>query len=412
MPDSAGPPVSDGDALLPVARRLLGAGTAPEARDVVVRALFERTDADECAFAVLEDGTPVSRASVTTGLIDAPEGPLADEFGLIERSHAVGEPLVVADLLDVRRDRRARDPDIGAADSEGPVPYRSILCVPLEQGVLVATADRPGAFDRGTRRTAEGIASLAEDALAGLRPPAASGPPPEPLERAVSTLTHEMMDKLMIANSRLEAARESPDPERFDELAAVHDRIEAFTEEVARYIRTGERVPDRERIDLEAAAERAWRLVEAPDVELRCPDRPEIIADGEMLSELLENLFRNCAEHGFPDDRSGAGTKVVRVGRLGARAGFYVEDNGQGIDPKQGASVFDPGTTTAADGSGHGLCICRGVASAHGWAIDATDAADGGARFEITGVEFAADCGGGSDAPTPIPDTSRGADRR
>jgi len=45
--------------------------------------------------------------------------------------------------------------------------------------------------------------------------------------------------------------------------------------------------------------------------------------------------------------------------------------------------VFNRGFSTGNDGTGLGLAIVE----AHGWSITASEGADGGARFEITGVE-------------------------
>lgn len=39
-------------------------------------------------------------------------------------------------------------------------------------------------------------------------------------------------------------------------------------------------------------------------------------------------------------------------------------------------------------GSGYGLSVVRSVIGAHGWDIDVTDGEEGGARFEVTGIEF------------------------
>jgi len=43
---------------------------------------------------------------------------------------------------------------------------------------------------------------------------------------------------------------------------------------------------------------------------------------------------------------------------------------------------------TAEGGTGFGLAIVREIVDAHGWEIAVTETADGGARFEITGVEI------------------------
>ncbi|TKX82801.1 HAMP domain-containing histidine kinase, partial [Halorubrum sp. SS5] len=42
-----------------------------------------------------------------------------------------------------------------------------------------------------------------------------------------------------------------------------------------------------------------------------------------------------------------------------------------------------------ADGTGFGLSIVAQIADAHRWDVGVTDGPDGGARFEITGVESA-----------------------
>lgn len=68
--------------------------------------------------------------------------------------------------------------------------------------------------------------------------------------------------------------------------------------------------------------------------------------------------------------------------------GFFVGDDGPGIPPEHREDVFRSGFTTREHGTGFGLRIVREIANAHGWEIRVTDGPDGGARFEITGVEF------------------------
>jgi signal transduction histidine kinase len=98
-------------------------------------------------------------------------------------------------------------------------------------------------------------------------------------------------------------------------------------------------------------------------------------------------------EHGSADSRPQAndGSKhssddlTVRVGLH--RDGFYIEDDGPGIADADRDRIFEPGYTTQDGGTGYGLEIVRTVAEAHDWEITVTDAANGGARFEITGVD-------------------------
>ncbi len=69
--------------------------------------------------------------------------------------------------------------------------------------------------------------------------------------------------------------------------------------------------------------------------------------------------------------------------------GFFVEDDGPGVDPEDRDQIFDAGYSTKTKGTGFGLSIVREIVNAHDWTIRVTEGEDGGARFEITGVEFA-----------------------
>lgn len=98
-----------------------------------------------------------------------------------------------------------------------------------------------------------------------------------------------------------------------------------------------------------------------------------------LLKQIFEDLFRNAVEHGDAD-------VTLTVGELAD--GFYIEDDGVGIPEDEREAVFEPGYSTSQEDSGFGLSIVGRVVDAHGWEIRLTDGADGGARFEITGVDF------------------------
>lgn len=103
------------------------------------------------------------------------------------------------------------------------------------------------------------------------------------------------------------------------------------------------------------------------------------MGDRSRLQQLLENLIRNSIEH--------AGEEVtVTVGAL--EDGFYVEDDGPGIPADERDEEFAAGHSTSEGGTGFGLRIVQQVVEAHDWSIQLTEGSDGGARFEITGVEL------------------------
>jgi signal transduction histidine kinase len=101
-------------------------------------------------------------------------------------------------------------------------------------------------------------------------------------------------------------------------------------------------------------------------------------ADHARLQQLFENLLGNALTHG------GSGV-TVRVGTLAE--GFFLEDDGSGIPPADRDTVFESGFTTNASGTGFGLSIVSDITEAHGWRVDATEGTDGGARFEVRGVD-------------------------
>ena len=78
----------------------------------------------------------------------------------------------------------------------------------------------------------------------------------------------------------------------------------------------------------------------------------------------------------------------MRIGELDDKEGFYVEDDGPGIAADDRKQVFEAGYSSTREGTGFGLSIVKEIVEAHGWEIRVTEGTNGGARFEITGVEF------------------------
>jgi PAS domain S-box-containing protein len=204
----------------------------------------------------------------------------------------------------------------------------------------------------------------------------------ERLEGFASVVSHDLRNPLSVADGRLELAREECDSDHLHRIDDALERMDRIVEDVLRIARGRDDVGETEPIDLRRAVEDAWELPAdgVPDAELVVSDggAGTIDADGERLRHLLENLFDNAIEHAGPD-------VTVRVGTL--EDGFFVADDGPGIPEDAREDVFEEGYSTAESGTGFGLNIVEQVADGHGWSIAATDAATGGARFEITGVE-------------------------
>ncbi|MFB6099118.1 MAG: ATP-binding protein [Salinibacter sp.] len=64
-----------------------------------------------------------------------------------------------------------------------------------------------------------------------------------------------------------------------------------------------------------------------------------------------------------------------------------MEDDGPGIPEPEREKVLETGYSTSEDGTGLGLSIAQSMADSHDWTLSITEGRDGGARFELRGVE-------------------------
>jgi PAS domain S-box-containing protein len=202
------------------------------------------------------------------------------------------------------------------------------------------------------------------------------------LEEFADVVSHDLRNPLNVVEGRLELAQEECDSQHLNDIVAPVERMHDLIDDLLTLARDGETVGDPELFDLVTLTENCWRNVATADATLTTELERMIHADKTRLMQLFENLMRNAVEHGGAD-------VTVTIGEL--EDGFYVEDDGRGIPKNERDDVFEAGYSTAEGGNGFGLSIVNQVAQAHGWDVRVTDGSDGGARFEITGVEFTAE---------------------
>ena len=198
------------------------------------------------------------------------------------------------------------------------------------------------------------------------------------LEEFSSVVSHDLRSPLRTAEGRLELAQEECDSPHLADASDAIERSQALITDLLTLARGGDTVGSTEPVSLSTLAAECWEMVPAEASTLTVEASQAVAADRGRLEQLLQNLFANAVEHG-------GGGVTVRVGDLSN--GFYVEDDGTGIPAGERADIFDAGYSTTPDGTGFGLRIVKRIADAHGWEIRVTDSADGGARFEITGVD-------------------------
>jgi signal transduction histidine kinase len=213
------------------------------------------------------------------------------------------------------------------------------------------------------------------------------------LEALASAISHDLRSPLNVVRGSLETgttgggdgeARVELGREAYDRSLRALDRTERLLEDLLTLAREDRRLDGREPVSLGRAAERAWRTATedagpaaADAASLEVVGDRTLSADPSRLGQLLGNLLRNAIQHGGPG---------VTVTVEATADGFAVADDGPGLDPTTRERAFETGYTTRPGGTGLGLGIVRRVARAHGWSVDATESAAGGARFEVTGV--------------------------
>ncbi len=216
----------------------------------------------------------------------------------------------------------------------------------------------------------------------------------ERLDRFISVVAHDLRNPLSVANGRVRLAQEDPEGGHLAAVQTAHERMATLIDDLLTLARQGQSVSERSPIALADAVRNSWTTVETHNATLNVEVSGTIRADAGRLQQLFENLFRNSVEHGSTGSRAPPGDAIehgghdltVTVGH--GAAGFYVEDDGPGVPVDRRESVFDPGHSTTPSGTGFGLSIVREIVNAHGWTITVTEGSAGGARFEITGVDF------------------------
>ncbi|WP_324661790.1 sensor histidine kinase [Haloarcula sediminis] len=215
------------------------------------------------------------------------------------------------------------------------------------------------------------------------------------LEQFAGMVSHDLRNPLNVAQGRVAFLREEDDDEHLAATARALDRMEVLIEDVLALARQGQPIGERENVTLSVVARDAWDVVESDGATLAIESDGTFLADATRLQQLLENLFRNSVEHGSTGSRPAADDAVehgndieITVGVLDGDTGFFVADDGDGIPVEDQEAVLESGFSTSNDGTGLGLAIVTEVVAAHDWEIQVTSSAEGGARFEITGVEF------------------------
>ncbi|MFD1598300.1 hybrid sensor histidine kinase/response regulator [Halobellus rarus] len=273
------------------------------------------------------------------------------------------------------------DPDVYNPET----PIRSEMYVPLDEyGILIAGSPTPDAFDDEDVVLSEILGINIVTALEQVRRNERIRERERELTRQnarleefASVVSHDLRNPLNVASGRLDLAREDCDSEQLEYVADAHGRMGELIDDLLTLARERDTDVEPTSVELASFVRSCWGNVDTGDAAFTVDVEGTVDADETQLRQLFENLLRNAVEHGGD---------AVRVGTLEDGDGFYVEDDGPGIPPDERGDIFEYGYSTTPGGTGFGLSIAKQCVEAHGWEIRVTDGADGGARFEISGV--------------------------
>lgn len=377
-----------------MSERLSETGSSEENISLPLSTILELTDAPDpdavyrWGIEVLDrflDADVISVGITTDDLIVPVASTLYSRTG---RDHAVpietslpgaavlsGEGCLVRDRQDIRR--------VAPTSSNGEIPkttadnFRSVVCAPIPgTGVIVAQARQPGRFNDQDLELSNTIGQVIGNVASNTQ----NDTPAEPLlEEIGSMVSHDLRNKVNIAIGRIDLARRTGEDEHLDQGLDALEGVERIADVVVSLAQTGDPLTDLKPVNLEEAAQVAFRPLDSQGMRLSIKASATILADPDCLAQLLENLFRNSIEH---HDEAG----IIELGLL--EDGFYVSDDGPGIPEDIRDRVIELGYSTAAGHQGKGLTIVTRLADAHGWDIEIEESTMGGARIEVQNVVF------------------------
>lgn len=199
-------------------------------------------------------------------------------------------------------------------------------------------------------------------------------------------LTHEIMNSLTPIISLSEELRKTTDREVVDRgleiISTTGCGLVGFVENYRRLTRLPP--PVLSRFDLSQLILRTAHLMEREIDTTQLNHKLEVVADQEMITQVVTNLMRNAIEATGSDNRIFVSTSFDTLGRATAEFG----NEGPPIDPQTAENIFIPFFTTKKGGSGIGLSLARQIMHLNSGTISHTTRNIDGVSTTIFTIQF------------------------
>ena len=279
---------------------------------------------------------------------------------------------------------------------------RSLLHIPFEQGVLTISSTKPDAFPPDRIESLKSLLTVLEEGFRRMEDMRSLQLRNQELESAIAQLgkfgqvvSNDLLEPLSTVEGYLERLTRQ-DEDRFDRNAQEDlefacdgvKRISVMIHGLMAYSSIRTEGGEFEAVSCEEILERLQgrrhSALETLGGELVSEPLPTVIADGQQLASLFEELVDNAIRF-----RGGEPPRIrVTAERSRLHWSFAVSDDGIGIDPNLHDRIFDvfQRFNQRADhqGSGVGLAICRSIVERHGGRMTVESEPGVGSTFRFT----------------------------
>lgn len=215
----------------------------------------------------------------------------------------------------------------------------------------------------------------------------------EELAQLGAGLAHETKNPLSLIRGLAQQWLARPDAENglrreAQQIVNESDRVVGRINSFLAYSRLPE--PRVQSLDLASVLGEMMRIFQdeakSKGVTLKLTAAPaQIMADPDMLRQIVVNLLANALAFCRPDDTVEISLAPDQSDDSGKMV-LCIRDSGPGIAPEDLPQVTRPYFTRRPGGTGLGLAIVKQISDAHGWRLEIQSAAGQGATARIAGL--------------------------